>query len=157
MNPTKDYISRIPRLRVEHVESQPLILHTQIEKARIAGPNDPLMKRVNPQSVGSCESEILAHEREMVQIPGAHNDSINLCGLTILECACPSIDFRQEWNCFEIIWPMEAHRPCSPRKSQRLSTKLVALRSNVLSRIRCSNNKNVLTFKFFRVPIVMPM
>mmetsp|Transcript_82449 Transcript_82449/g.145484 ORF Transcript_82449/g.145484 Transcript_82449/m.145484 type:complete len:203 (+) Transcript_82449:296-904(+) len=110
----EDHISHPPCLCIKHVEGQPLVLHANVKETRVAGPHQALIEGINPEAVCCLQLQIVSHEREVMQVPSAHNDCVNLCSLTILESTGSSVDPLQERNCLEVLGPMKAHWICAP-------------------------------------------
>ena len=71
----------------------------------------------------------------MMQVPGAENDGIHVCGRTVLERARDITDLLQQRDFFDVVWPLLANRRSSSvRDSDRLAAVFPALRGDVLHR-----------------------
>jgi hypothetical protein len=92
---TEDPIATVPGLGIEHVEGEPLILHTNIHKSGVFEENT-LVAVLNPQSILGLKSERLVKEGEMMLVTSAENDSIDILGGSILECAGLTFDFLEK-------------------------------------------------------------
>lgn len=78
----------------------------------------------------------------MVLVASAQNDSVELFLGAILKGAFFAFYFLKERYSFETFGPMESHRVSSVTQGDVFAAILVALRSDIFSGVRGSNDKN---------------
>ena len=142
---------------IEHVEGVPLVLHAEIEQARILFPHHPLVEPQRPHAVLGLEAQRLLEEREVVQIAGAQDDGIDALVAAVTEIGGIAIDLHQQWLLFPVVRPLEAHRGGAIAGGDAARTILVALRADVLGGIAAAEQQQVLALEFQCITEIMGM
>ena len=105
-----DQVACPPGLCVKHVKCVKLILHAEVHHFRIGSEGDALVQVRYPHAVGGDQSDVIRHERVVVQVPGTQNDGINFLAGAIFEVAGLAVDARKQGFGFPVVRPVEAHR-----------------------------------------------
>jgi len=130
-------------------------LHTNVHQLRVLLVENSFITVIDPESVSRLELEVLLEEREMLFVSSAHDDNINFFSSSILKGAHFAFNFSEERLGFKTFRPVESHRSSSVRAGDVLASIFVALRSNIFSRVRSSNDHNALVGEFTSISEVV--
>mmetsp|Transcript_42713 Transcript_42713/g.112422 ORF Transcript_42713/g.112422 Transcript_42713/m.112422 type:complete len:315 (+) Transcript_42713:539-1483(+) len=157
LDTTEDDVTSVPRLHVEHVEGEPLILHANVHQLVVVGPHHTFVEAVDPEYVIRLQLQLGLDEWEVVPVTCAHDDGVDVLCRAILKMARASLDLLQQRHCCEVVGPMKSHGSSAPRACDRLDAVLVALRCDVLRRVARADDKDVLGSKLLCGPEVVGM
>ena len=151
------HISYPPRLGVEHVEGEPLVLHAQKEQLGVMHPGHALIQIGRRQPVARLQPQVVRQEGEVVLIAGAQDDRIDLLRRAVLEIGRVFIDMGQQRHLLPVRGPVKPHRRRAVRHRQRPGAVFPALRPDILGRIGGADQQDILVLELHRVAEIMGM
>src|SRR5690554_3978933 len=144
----KHHVTGIPCLRIKLVKGVVLIVHAQIDQAWVGLKKYPFIEIVWVHAVLRDQAQVIRQKREVKQIAGTHDDSVECFAAAVTEVADIATKVSKQWPLFHISWPFKADRLATIADGDGLSAVLITLRCDVFGGIASTHYQHVLALKF---------